>query len=247
MKELTKEYNQSINIFADGEQFEHAQRVAKVFANSDLVPESFKNNVGNCIIAIEMASRIKASPLMVMQNMHIVRGKPSWASTFLIACINKSGLFTPLRYETNSKDEGSVRAYAKDIETGDTCKGAWVSIKMAKVEGWIDRKGSKWNTMPELMLRYRAAAFFQRQFCPEISMGFHTTEEIKDVRVKSITSEENEKQYDRIKKHIEESQDIEYLQMVQAYVKEYGLVYEYEEKAKELKSNSIDEVEIIKE
>lgn len=181
MKELTTNNNQSINIFADSDSFAHAQRIAKMFASSDLVPATFKGNPANCVIAIEMAMRIKASPLMVMQNMYVVHGKPSWSSQFLIACINKSGLFSPIRYETSGKDGGSVRAYAKDLENNDICKGAWVSMDMATKEGWLSKKGSKWQTMPELMLRYRAAAFFQRQFCPEISMGFHTTEEIKDM------------------------------------------------------------------
>ena len=52
---------------------------------------------------------------------------------------------------------------------------------MAKKEGWFNKSGSKWQTMPEQMLRYRAAAFWQRVYCPEISMGFMTTEEAEDI------------------------------------------------------------------
>ena len=52
---------------------------------------------------------------------------------------------------------------------------------MAKAEGWLQKQGSKWQTMPDLMLRYRAAAFFARQYAPELTMGMHTAEEVADV------------------------------------------------------------------
>ena len=36
--------------------------------------------------------------------------------------------------------------------------------------------------MPSQMLRYRAAAFWQRVYCPEISMGLITKEEAEDIQ-----------------------------------------------------------------
>lgn len=188
MTAISKQLNgtQSLNVFTDSDSFAHAQRVAQMLSQSDLVPATFKGKVGNCVIAMEMAMRIKASPMMVMQNMYIVHGKPAWSSQFLIACINASGKFSPLRYEERFADDKAdipiaCRAYAVDKSTKETCYGTWITMEMAKVEGWIDKKGSKWKTMPDLMLRYRAASFFQRQFCPEISMGFHTAEEQYDI------------------------------------------------------------------
>src|ERR1035437_501845 len=83
--------------FGNKDLFEHVQRVAKVFSGSDLVPKLYKNNIGNCVIALEMAARIGASPLMVMQNLDVIQGKPSWSSKFLIASVNACGKFSPLR------------------------------------------------------------------------------------------------------------------------------------------------------
>jgi hypothetical protein len=51
---------------------------------------------------------------------------------------------------------------------------------MAKAEGWYAKNGSKWQTMPEQMLRYRAASFFVRAYAPELSLGLATREEIED-------------------------------------------------------------------
>lgn len=161
--------------------FSLAMEQAKILSQSDIVPGAFRGKPSNVVIALEMAYRMGASPMMVMQNADIILGKFSWSSKFLIACINKSGRFSPIRYETSDKSEGACRAYAKDLTTGEMLHGPWVSIAMAKAEGWYSKKGSKWQTMPELMLRYRSAAFFQRTYAPEISMGFHTTDEIHDM------------------------------------------------------------------
>jgi hypothetical protein len=45
----------------------------------------------------------------------------------------------------------------------------------------VSKAGSKWKTMPELMMRYRAAAFFGRLYAPEITMGMHSVEEVVDI------------------------------------------------------------------
>ena len=116
--------------FFDPEQFNTMQRVCKLFANSELVPDmykvkydqipanadentinaiKFKNQVAehkavaNCMIAIEIATRIGASPLMVMQNMTPIYGKPSWSSKFLIATVNTCGRFEPLQFRFTDK------------------------------------------------------------------------------------------------------------------------------------------------
>lgn len=171
----------SINLFESKDLFEHGQRVALMLSKSELVPKKYQNNPGNCLIALEIAGRIKASPLMVMQNLDVILGKPGWSSKFLIASFNHCGKFSPLRYEEDEKEGGRTRAWAYENGSKEKIVGAWVSMDMAKAEGWIDKNGSKWKTMPELMKRYRAASFFVNQFAPEISMGFPTVDEIIDV------------------------------------------------------------------
>lgn len=167
-------------------QFELQQRMAQMYVQSTIVPDTYRGNIGNCAIAIDMAQRMGANPIMVMQNLYIVHGNPAWSSKFLIACINTSGRFTPLRYQFYGKrgtDQYGCRAYAyekSDKEHKEALCGIWVTIEMAKKEGWTTKNGSKWNTMPDQMLVYRAAAFWARAYAPEISMGFLTKEEIED-------------------------------------------------------------------
>lgn len=186
---MTNENNQTAIIqaegaFGSGGSFELAQREAKAFCSSDLVPSQYRNNLPNALIALEVAKRLGASVLAVMQSLYVVNGRPAFGSSFLIATVNACGRFTPIRFRMEGK-EGSqswgCRAYATDKSTGEECVGPLISMAMAKAEGWIDKKGSKWQTMPEVMLRYRAAAFWQRLYAPELSLGMHTREEMEDV------------------------------------------------------------------
>lgn len=160
--------------------WELANRIGKAFAASTLVPQAYQNNVANCIVALEMANRMGASPLMVMQNLYIVHGNPGWSAKFLVACFNQCGRFTALRYEWNA-DRTACRAWAIEKATGERIDGPQVSVQMAKDEGWSTKSGSKWKTMPELMLMYRAAAFLIRTYAPEISMGLQSSEELEDL------------------------------------------------------------------
>jgi hypothetical protein len=131
-----------------------------------------------------MANRIGMNVISVMQNMYIVHGRPAWSSQFLISCINASGKFSPLRYMMEGeegKDSWGCRAWAQD-RSGEKLVGPLVSVAMAKMEGWYGKNGSKWKTMPELMLRYRAATLFARLYSPELTMGIMTADEVEDVR-----------------------------------------------------------------
>lgn len=187
--------------FGDSTSFEHAQRVAKMLSSSNLIPKEYQGNIQNTMIALEMANRIGASPLMVMQNLYIVHGKPSWSSSFIIAAINNTKRFTPLRFDVKGEgDTLSCYAFATDHLTKDKLKGPRVTMEMAKKEGWLSRSGSKWQTMPELMIMYRSAAFFGRLYSPDILMGMHTVEENNDNGISEMSKGTNKKEVLRTNK-----------------------------------------------
>jgi cell division septation protein DedD len=165
--------------------FESAQRMAKALCSSAMVPQTYQGeqNIGSCLIALEMSNRIGANVLSVMQNLYIVHGKPAWSSQFLIACVNASGRFSPLRYRMTgdkSNDTFGCVAWATD-KTGEKLESPEITIGTAKSEGWFQKNGSKWKTMPELMLRYRCATLFARLYAPELTMGIQTDDEVIDV------------------------------------------------------------------
>jgi hypothetical protein len=163
--------------------FELLQRAGKALASSSLVPQIYQNNVPNCIIALEMAQRIGASPLMVMQNLYIVYNRPAWSAKFLIACFNQCGRFSAVRYiwsGTRGKDDWGCQAWSIEKETNEKIFGPVITMELTKAEGWYGRKDSKWKTMPEKMFMYRAAAWMIDTHAPELSMGIRTDDEARD-------------------------------------------------------------------
>ena len=164
--------------------FELAQRAAKCLAASSLVPKEYQGNLPNCVIALNMAARVGADPLMVMQNLVVVHGRPTWSAQFLIATVNTCGRFSALRYEFFGKpntDEWGCRAWAVEKATGEKLVGTDVTLAIAKKEGWFGKNGSKWQSIPQQMLMYRAGSWWTRAYAPELSMGLHTADEMADV------------------------------------------------------------------
>ena len=169
----------------------HLVKIAKTLSNSSILPAQYRGNVANCFVACEMAARMDVSPLFVMQNLHVIEGRPSWSSSACIALINGCGLFKDVRFnmvgEMGTPSRGCYIS-ATRVGTGEHVQGTTVTIQLAIDEGWMERKGTKWKTMPEQMLKYRAAAFFARIECPNVLMGFMLDDESRD-----IGAAENEK------------------------------------------------------
>ncbi len=207
--------------------FELTMRIANMLTNSTMVPEQYRkmiankqankingeyplmenpNGLPNCVIAINMANRMGADPLMIMQNLYIVEGRPAWSSQFIIAAINSCGLYSPLRFEIKELGEmeatyqtkkwvnGSYQftdhkikiknvscvAWAIEKGTGERLESSPITMELAVKEGWYQKNGSKWQTMHEQMLRYRAAAFFGRIYAPQLLMGIKSADEELD-------------------------------------------------------------------
>jgi hypothetical protein len=213
----TIESTPTISSFSDSISFEHAQRVAKMLASSSLIPTAYQGRIDNCLVALEMANRSNSSPLMVMQNLHIIQGKPSWSSPYIIASINSSGRFkTKLDFTKGGEgDEYGCEAYAIGFD-GEKKVGPKVTWAMVKAEGWLNKPGSKWKTMPELMFMYRAAAFFGRLYAPEILMGMHTVEEATDTHEpQTLKAVVQNKEDERVTNFIQNSKTVDELKQVE--------------------------------
>lgn len=182
----------SKGIFGSSDNWLMAGQMAKVLSGSTIVPKEYQKNEANAMVAIEIANRLRTSPLLVMQNLYVIQGRPSWSAQFLIASVNASGKYDmELRYE--EKQDKNGKPYSCKCWTtkdGRRVDGIEVTMDMARDEGWLSKSGSKWKTMPQLMLRYRAAAFFSRMNCPEMTLGFYTQEEVIDSDFKEYPIEE---------------------------------------------------------
>jgi len=182
-----------LDVFGTG--FERAHKIANALAYSEIVPALYRGqeNIPNCLIALDIANRTRVGVLAVMQNMYIVHGKPAFETKFISAAVNACGRYSPLRTKCNGLegDAYGYYAYATEIATGEKLIGTTINWKMVKDEGWNKDKPlrgggvqrSKWNTMPEQMFKYRAMAFWQREFDPGLTMGILTVDETEDIVV----------------------------------------------------------------
>jgi len=180
------------SVFSSIQAFEEAQRIAKALASSTLIPPQFQGQQGfaNCLVALEIANRMRISPFLAMQHLHVIHGRPSWSSSFIIAMVNGCGRFSPLRFEiTGEGDSLACYARATDLASEQELKGPTITMAMAKKEGWSTKPGSKWATMPDLMIRYRAAAFWGRLYASDLLLGLQTQEEAIDIQPVTVKTE----------------------------------------------------------
>ena len=173
--------NYGMTMWSDTKSMNAAMKVANLLAKSQLLPEQYIGHPENCLIAIDIANRMRVSPLLVAQNLYIVRGKPGWSGSFAISAINNCGKFSPLDFVFTKNGGGGCYAQATRLYDGKLLKGTEITLDMAKNEGWSTKPGSKWLTMSEQMLAYRAGSFFARAYCPEVLLGVQTIDEIQDV------------------------------------------------------------------
>lgn len=182
---------QTTSAFNSSEGFELLQRVGNMFAKSELVPQHLRGKPADCIIAVQLAHEMGLAPLSVLQNIYMVSGKAGWSAQFLIARANASGVFDDSGIDWDVEGRGadlSVTAYATKRAGGRRVEYT-VSMAMAKAEGWT--KNSKYQTMPELMLRYRAATTLIGLYCPEVKFGLGVREELEDIAVSAPAAQVN--------------------------------------------------------
>lgn len=176
------EQTSAITNWLDKSSFDQLARVSAMLAKSSLVPQNYQNKPEDCLIAMDMASRIGTNPLMVMQNLYVVKGKPAWSGQACAALIKNCGRFENVKHvRTGEKGADNRGCYymATDKANGEVLIGVEVTVAMAKAEGWYN-SNPKWKNMTELMLGYRAASFFAKEFCPDVLMGCQSVEEMED-------------------------------------------------------------------
>ena len=183
MDEVVLSEKRQVSVYSDVNLYNNALKMAEGLAKSDLVPDNYKGKPESCLIAIDVARQIGArSPLFVMQNLFVVKGKPSWSGQYCDAIVRAN--FKKVKAELSGEgDDRGCQVTAYD-QNDNFCEGTRVTIIMAKQEGWFSKTGSKWQTIPDLMLQYRAFAFFARVHCPDKLLGIH--DEFENVDISKI-------------------------------------------------------------
>lgn len=182
-KEETRQISAPMREFGD------MWKIAVQYAKSDLVPENYKGKPQNVIIALGMAQKTGFDVYTIMSNLNIVKGKASWSGSFCRTLIEATGIYRDLdlvEVGEQGKDNWGYYAQAVRKTDGKIVKGATVTMQMAKSENWT--KNTKWTTMPELMMQYRAMAFFARVYASSAINGIYTEDENTEISMNSSES-----------------------------------------------------------
>lgn len=159
-----------------------AYKLAHTMCQAQIIPDTYKNKPADCMIAIDMANRMGISPLMVMQSLYVVKGKPSWSGQACMSFIQSNPNFKdviPIYVGEVGTDQRGCYIQATRVSDGLKIQGTCVTMAMAKAEGWT--KNPKWFSMTDQMLGYRASSFFARIYCPAVLMGVAVEGEIEDI------------------------------------------------------------------
>ena len=129
--------------FTTREAFQLATDMAVQLSRSSIIPDAYRDMylkgtewkqnedaAGNCFIVLELANRLRVSPLVVMQQVDVIYGRPSLRGTFMVALINNAKEFTDLTFVcTHAAEIGALERQMQDIadqlETavGDSVQG----------------------------------------------------------------------------------------------------------------------------
>lgn len=156
-------------------------QLANIYASSSLFPGHLRDKPADCFIVVQLAERLKADHLAIAQNTYVVQGKPGMEAKMIIALINRSGQFRGrLRFRLDGEgNKRTATAHAID-NNGELCESSY-SLQTAMDEGLVGKPGSKWKTMADLMLQYRAATQFSRLYCPDVTMGMAVLDDDRNI------------------------------------------------------------------
>lgn len=195
-----------VSIFENPAEFGARVQIAQALSKTQFVPEAFRGKAEDCLVALDMAARLELNPLAVFSDIYIIDNRASFSSKFLIALVNRSGRFSRIQYaegvdgmtEVTFSGWGETRGQRKtwkekvpnyyaqasftELASGEVYTSPRVDMNFAEKNGWVQKNGSKWQSMPEIMCRYRAASILIKSVCPEIVMGLEWADDLQDAK-----------------------------------------------------------------
>ena len=155
---------------------DEAMRYSNAIADAGIVPDSFKRQPANILVAQEIAKALGESVWVTMSEMSIISGRPSFSAKFMRSRVRQAGhkLREYFDEETGTAKAVIIRSDDPDFEH----TSRWNRAKAEQHGLW--GKGH-WKKNPELMLKNRALSEVVREACYEVMGGVdHTPDELQD-------------------------------------------------------------------
>lgn len=216
---------------------ERYTQLATTLAQSTLLPQHFQGSPANVLVALDLAERANVSPFMVMMNLFFIDGQPCFNGKYCVAALNRK--YKNIDYVFSGDEDSYGCAVVANVD-GVEKRGSTITVGLAKVEGWWDRPGSKWATMTDQMLRYRAASFFAKAFAPEVLMGMLTLEEVIDIQPYTESAPKiDTREFDRIKHFIDKADTVEAMESIRPHIKTPDAQVYFETKFNTLQNGTV--------
>ena len=147
---------------------------AKALAAAGLLPDAFRQQPANVLLGMELAGALNLAPIVVINELAVIGGKPSFSAKFMRSLVRRAG--HRLRESYTDGVARCVIVRADDPEWEHVA--LWDEAKARQHDYW--GKGH-WRKNPELMLKNRALSECVREACPEVLGGIaYTPDEVAD-------------------------------------------------------------------
>lgn len=149
-------------------------RYAGALAESGLIPQAFRKQPANVLVAIEYGHALGIAPIVALSEINVISGTPSLSASLMAALARQAGHKVRVTGDATSATCTIVRSDDPDFEHSAT----WDKKKAQDAGLW--GKGH-WSKDPATMLRWRAISECVRFACSEVLGGLkYTPEEVAE-------------------------------------------------------------------
>ncbi|BAF56039.1 hypothetical protein cgR_p0026 (plasmid) [Corynebacterium glutamicum R] len=155
---------------------DEAMRYAEALSGAGMIPDKFKRQPANVLVAHEIAQTMGESTWVVMSELYFVGAVPTFSAKYMRSRVRQAGhkLRETFDHETKTAKAVIIRADDPDFEH----VAVWDEAK-ARAHGIWDK--GHWKKNPELMMKNRAVSEVIREACYEVMAGIaYSTDEARD-------------------------------------------------------------------
>ena len=142
--------------------FELDQRRANAYAESGYWPDA--KNIARALVKVEAGRTLGLNPLVAMNEIHVIDGKPTLGAGAWSSLIKASG-----RYDYRVLELTDQRCQLRFYDRGAAVGDSVFTIEDAKRAG-LDKK-QNYHQYPRNMLFARAVSNGGAWYCPDVTMG----------------------------------------------------------------------------
>lgn len=152
---------------------EERWRYSQALADASLLPDAYRRQPANVLLALESGAALNVAPMVAIQEIHVIKGKPSPSAQLMAALVRRAGH----RLRITGDATHAVCEIVRHDDPEFTFRSEWTMQRAAAAGLTTDM----WKKYPANMLKARAISECCRDACPDVVVGFgYTPEELGD-------------------------------------------------------------------